>query len=239
MEGLEGMQRTQGKHLSDLEATVIGFAAKNKSGIMASGWGAEEGVLRVGSQWFGGAELRDILLPVVLVLNLTMIPIVCWVIRRGNASVDELSAELPAVGLNRFYTPVTGDLEVDCTVWLESLTGHVRGDLTFHAWLRNGQVLCKAANAIYPGLIPSIHETDEPFKQMENISMFLRACRSLGVPEHDVFTTVDLFEGKRIRTVQICVFRLAECAKGRAKYSGPLISTSKQTPPQTPDLTPR
>jgi hypothetical protein len=35
-----------------------------------------------------------------------------------------------------------------------------------------------------------------PFKQMENISCFLRSCRSLGVEEYEVFETVDLFEEK-------------------------------------------
>ena len=35
-----------------------------------------------------------------------------------------------------------------------------------------------------------------PFKQMENISNFLKACRTLGVAEHDLFETVDLCEGK-------------------------------------------
>jgi len=35
-----------------------------------------------------------------------------------------------------------------------------------------------------------------PFKQMENISNFLKACRALGVAEHDLFETVDLYEAK-------------------------------------------
>jgi hypothetical protein len=33
------------------------------------------------------------------------------------------------------------------------------------------------------------------FKQMENISLFLAACRSLGVPSFDCFETNDLFQG--------------------------------------------
>lgn len=35
-----------------------------------------------------------------------------------------------------------------------------------------------------------------PFKQMENISAFLRAIRLIGVEEYEVFETVDLFEEK-------------------------------------------
>jgi hypothetical protein len=45
----------------------------------------------------------------------------------------------------------------------------------------------------------------QPFKQMENISNFLRACRALGVPEPDLFETVDLFEEKDISLVVRCL----------------------------------
>ena len=32
-----------------------------------------------------------------------------------------------------------------------------------------------------------------PFKQMENINSYTDACRRLGVPESDLFDTVDLY----------------------------------------------
>jgi hypothetical protein len=36
----------------------------------------------------------------------------------------------------------------------------------------------------------------------------LRACRALGVLEHDLFETVDLFEEKSMNTVVLCIFAL-------------------------------
>ena len=44
-----------------------------------------------------------------------------------------------------------------------------------------------------------------PFKQMENITAFLRAARAIGVPEHDLFTTVALFEEKDMGAVATAV----------------------------------
>lgn len=39
--------------------------------------------------------------------------------------------------------------------------------------------------------------------RQENISAFLKAARGLGVPEHDVFCTPDLFEGKNMGAVRV------------------------------------
>ena len=47
-----------------------------------------------------------------------------------------------------------------------------------------------------------------PFKQMENITAFLRACRTVGVSEHDLFETVDLYEEKDLNVVIQCIFAL-------------------------------
>ncbi len=38
---------------------------------------------------------------------------------------------------------------------------------------------------------------------MENIEMFLRACRSYGMKEVDTFQTQDLFEAKAIYSVSL------------------------------------
>eukprot|EP01084_Bolivina_argentea_P018917 35193_1 len=43
---------------------------------------------------------------------------------------------------------------------------------------------------------------------MENISSFLRACRTLGVAEHSLFETVDLYEAKDLGLVVRCLFAL-------------------------------
>jgi len=49
-----------------------------------------------------------------------------------------------------------------------------------------------------PGSVKKINQSTMIFKQMENISLFLAACRSLGVPSFDCFETNDLFQGMLI-----------------------------------------
>lgn len=55
-----------------------------------------------------------------------------------------------------------------------------------------------------------------PFVQMENISLFLRACRSppLNLQEHDVFLTVDLYEQKDPTQVLQCLGAFSRAANG-------------------------
>lgn len=53
-----------------------------------------------------------------------------------------------------------------------------------------------------------------PFVQMENISHFLRACQipPLNLPPHDVFLTVDLYEGKDPAQVLQCIMSFSRRA---------------------------
>ena len=79
--------------------------------------------------------------------------------------------------------------------WIEGVTGQ-RLTGTFAEGLKNGQVLCTLINRIKSDSVRKIETSSMPFKQMENISSFLRACRALGVADFDVFETLDLFEEK-------------------------------------------
>lgn len=55
---------------------------------------------------------------------------------------------------------------------------------------KNGQALCHLINTIRPGTIKKIDKSALPFKEMANISSFLRGCREIGVPEHALFETL-------------------------------------------------
>lgn len=86
--------------------------------------------------------------------------------------------------------------------------------------LKDGTILCKAMNTVKPGAIKKIHESKMPFKQMENIQSFLKACRSeLGMAEFDLFTTADLFDGKSIVNVTNGLVSFSRAAT-RAGYAG-------------------
>ena len=54
-------------------------------------------------------------------------------------------------------------------------------DESFEVWLRSGVVLCTLLNALKPNSI-KISTSTMPFKQMEQISLFLRGIRLCGNP---------------------------------------------------------
>ncbi|CAN0210507.1 unnamed protein product, partial [Scytosiphon promiscuus] len=90
--------------------------------------------------------------------------------------------------------------------WIEDVTGEpFQGD--FADGLRDGTRLCKLLNAIKPSSIRRVnpYKEGQKFKQMENISNFIRGCRALGVPEYSLFETVDLYEGKDVGLVVKCL----------------------------------
>ncbi|AOA64200.1 Cortical actin cytoskeleton protein [Komagataella phaffii CBS 7435] len=62
--------------------------------------------------------------------------------------------------------------------------------------LRDGVYLCQLIDVIDPGKI-KYKASKMPFVQMENIANFLQYAREvIGVPENELFQTVDLYEGK-------------------------------------------
>jgi hypothetical protein len=88
--------------------------------------------------------------------------------------------------------------------------------------MKNGVFLCEVLNAIRPGAIRKIETSAMPFKQMENISNFLKGCRAFGVPEYDLFETVDLFEAKDLSVVLTCIFALSRTAQKNG-WNGPSL----------------
>ena len=64
--------------------------------------------------------------------------------------------------------------------------------------------------------------TKMPFKQMENINQFLLALDKSGVPKHDQFQTIDLFEKKNLGQVVLSLFALSRHAQKNG-YQGPAL----------------
>ena len=92
------------------------------------------------------------------------------------------------------------DAEEEAQEWIEQII-HERFPTNFADSLKDGQILCRLINCIKPNTIPRISNSNMPFKQMENVSKFLRACRTLGVAEFNLFETVDLYEQKDLGVV--------------------------------------
>jgi hypothetical protein len=56
-------------------------------------------------------------------------------------------------------------------------------------------------NKLAPGSVNKINTSGSNFKLMENLNAVQKAMKKYGVPEEDVFQTVDLFEKRNIPTV--------------------------------------
>ena len=80
----------------------------------------------------------------------------------------------------------------------------------------------RTANAVFPDINLKPSSSKIAFKQMENISSFLRALSDMGVPSHDQFQTVDLYENKNMIQVIDTIFALSRTATASG-FKGPKI----------------
>jgi len=108
--------------------------------------------------------------------------------------------------------------------WIHEITG-MPDDLSgnpdnIFEQLRDGTLLCKLANALEPGTVRRIQESKMAFKCMENINCFLEAAKKFGVPNEELFQTVDLWERQNLNAVVICLQALGR--KG-SKFGKPSI----------------
>lgn len=62
---------------------------------------------------------------------------------------------------------------------------------------------------------------------MGNISHFLEACKTLGVPKHDLFVVIDLYEGKNLPVVIDCLYTLGSVCLTMKGYDGPQIGKKR------------
>ncbi|KAL8725989.1 MAG: hypothetical protein Q9181_006217, partial [Wetmoreana brouardii] len=135
------------------------------------------------------------------------------------ASVSSLDKDLRNLRLGKY----TSQAANEARAWIEESLGErlAAGDLLDA--LKDGTALCKyepesLTITLYevkplitnlasgpPGV--RYKESSMPFVQMENISHFLRACKSppLNLQAHDIFQTVDLYENKDPAQVLTCI----------------------------------
>uniref|UniRef100_UPI00359003C3 transgelin-3-like n=1 Tax=Myxine glutinosa TaxID=7769 RepID=UPI00359003C3 len=92
---------------------------------------------------------------------------------------------------------LTDWLMVQCAEKMKDITKPASGKPAFQAWLKDGVLLCHLINSLSSdGLaIKRVAHHEMVFRQMEQISQFLRAAEAYGVGKTDLFQTVDLFEG--------------------------------------------
>ncbi|KAM8939513.1 LOW QUALITY PROTEIN: LIM and calponin homology domains-containing protein 1 [Pelodytes ibericus] len=116
--------------------------------------------------------------------------------------------------------------------WIEQVTGRSFGDKDFRSGLENGILLCELLNAIKPGLVKKINRLPTPIAGLDNITLFLRGCKELGLKESQLFDPGDLQDtsnrttiriadcNRKLRNVLVTVYWLGKVASGCTSYSG-------------------
>merc|ERR1712215_343184 len=96
-----------------------------------------------------------------------------------------------------------------------------KGD--FGEILKDGVVLCKMMNKIEEGAIKKFKQKGPAFLLMENVQSFLAAVKKYGVPDEESFQTPDLFEGRNLPQVALCLFSLGRATQKHPEFTGPQI----------------
>ncbi|KAH6687435.1 calponin [Plectosphaerella plurivora] len=156
------------------------------------------------------------------------------------ASVSSLDKDLRKLRLDK-YTPAAAR---EVKAWIEGVLGERLSSADLLEGLKDGVALCKLVNLAIPPPGVKVKQSAMPFVQMENISHFLRACKSppLNLQDHDVFLTVDLYEQKDPTQVLQCIsaFSRAAHTANPSRFPDPIgpkrnsMMSPQSTGPSTP-----
>lgn len=126
------------------------------------------------------------------------------------------------------------DDEQDALAWMEAVIDegevfiNVEGMKQTGDALKDGVYLCKLMEALNPKLIKKINVPNAPFRCMENIGNFLKACREYGLVTTDLFQTSDLYDGTDITAVINTIHAVGRKAQ-QNNYNGPILGPREST----------
>jgi len=124
---------------------------------------------------------------------------------------------------NKIASKRDPDLEAEILEWIATILGKPLPSGAYEDILKDGVILCTLIEKLLPGSISKINTTGSQFKLMENINRFQEACKKYGVPEVDVFQTVDLWERRNIPQVTICILALGRQGYLHPEFKGPYL----------------
>lgn len=110
--------------------------------------------------------------------------------------------------------------------WVAAVTekdfAQVKDQNDFAELLRDGVLLCELINKLQPGAVKKINTMKAPFKQRENIELYLKGCESYGLKTQDLFQVNDLYESKNLYMIVDNLYCLGGMAQKNG-YNGPVI----------------
>ncbi|XP_054739020.1 muscle-specific protein 20 [Anastrepha obliqua] len=116
------------------------------------------------------------------------------------------------------------EMDQQAQEWIEAILGSkFPAGVAYEDHLKDGQVLCTLINKLSPNAVPKINSSGGQFKMMENINNFQKALIEYGVPDLDVFQTVDLWEKKDIAQVTNTIFAIGRAAYKHPEFKGPFL----------------
>jgi len=118
----------------------------------------------------------------------------------------------------------------ECMSWVEEVIGEklspeaaeIKDQMEFSSILKDGKVLCRLINAIRPDSVKKINTMNAPFKQRENIEMYLKGCVAYGLKEQDLFQVNDLYENKNLYMVVDNLYNLGGLCQ-KVGWNGPVL----------------
>uniref|UniRef100_A0A803SWI0 LIM and calponin homology domains 1 n=1 Tax=Anolis carolinensis TaxID=28377 RepID=A0A803SWI0_ANOCA len=120
--------------------------------------------------------------------------------------------------------------------WIEQVTGRTFGDKDFRLGLENGVLLCELLNSIKPGLVKKINRLPTPIAGLDNIALFLRGCKELGLKESQLFDPGDLQDTsnraavknhectRKLKNVLVTIYWLGKAANSSTYFSGATLN---------------
>ncbi|CAG0906027.1 unnamed protein product [Darwinula stevensoni] len=113
--------------------------------------------------------------------------------------------------------------EKEVLEWIEAVVAEKLPNQPYEEVLRDGQILCKLINKIAPGSVKKITSKGGQFQMMENVQRFQEALKKYGVPEEEIFQTVDLTEKRNVVQVTLCLYALGRLTQKHPEYTGPRL----------------
>lgn len=140
-----------------------------------------------------------------------------------------LSKELAAKSSAKF----SPEKAQECLQWVQQVTGgaldlQATSQDGFGGQLKDGKALCNLINKLAPGSVKKVNTMNAPFKQRENIEMYLNACSNYGMTEGDLFQVNDLYEQKNIYMVVDNLRSLGGLAQKKG-WGGPSLGVKVAT----------